>query len=165
MSLASGSLRVYREAMPSTRISLASAAPEVYRAIAALDASIDLDPALVELVRVRASQINGCAYCIDLHSRDALRGGEDERRIWTLSAWRETPFFDDRERAALALVEALTRLTENGVPDDVYDDAARHFPGGELGHLIGAIIAINAWNRVGVGTGLGPPLEVEQAAA
>ena len=102
---------------------------------------------------------------IDSHSRDARRGGESERRIWALTAWRDAPFFSDRERAALALTEAMTRLPENGVPDDVYDEAARYFPEQELGNLIGAIIAINAWNRVGVGTAMAPPAEVDEAAA
>jgi AhpD family alkylhydroperoxidase len=151
--------------MTTKRLSLASAAPAVYRAIAALDTSVDFDPALQELIRIRASQLNGCTYCIDSHSRDARRAGESERRIWALSAWRETPFFDDRERAALALTEAMTRLPDAGVPDDVYAEAARHFAHEELGNLIGAIIAINAWNRVGVGTALRPPVEVDEAAA
>ena len=151
--------------MAHTRISLASAAGGVYRAIAALDSSVDFDPALQELVRIRASQINGCAYCIDSHSRDARRGGESERRIWAVAAWRETTFFDERERAALALTEAMTRLPERGVPDDVYAAAARHFSERELGNLMGAIIAINAWNRVGVGTALAPPVEADEAAA
>jgi AhpD family alkylhydroperoxidase len=152
-------------AMTTKRLSLGKTAPAVYGAIDALDSSVDLDPALRELVRIRASQINGCAYCIDSHSLEARRGGESERRIWALTAWRETPFFSDRERAALALTEALTRLPENGVPDDVYDVAARHFPAQELGNLIGAIIAINAWNRVGVATALAPPAKVDEAAA
>jgi AhpD family alkylhydroperoxidase len=150
--------------MPTTRISLSKAAPDVYRAIDALDSSVDFDPALIELIRIRASQINGCSYCIDYHSREARRKGESERRIWAVSAWRAAPFFDERERAALALTEALTRLPDSGVSDEVYADAARHFPPSELGNLIGAIIAINAWNRVGVGTALAPPREVEAAA-
>jgi AhpD family alkylhydroperoxidase len=151
--------------MTSTRISLGSAAPTVYRAIDALDESVDLDPRLRELLRIRASQLNGCTYCIDYHATDARRAGESERRIWALTAWRHTPFFDDRERAALALTEALTRMPDGGVPDDVYDEAARHFDKRELGNLIGAIIAINAWNRVGVGTGLAPQPESEEALA
>ena len=145
-----------------TRISLPKAARDVYRAVAALDRSVDLDPTVRELVKIRASQINGCAFCIDLHVREALRLGEDARRLWVLSAWRETSYFDDRARAALALTEAMTRLPD-GVPDDVYEEAARHFPDEELGQLIGAIIAINAWNRVGVGTAMEPPpLEVSE---
>ena len=151
--------------MTTTRQSLRSTAPAVYRAINALDQSVDLDPALAELVRIRASQINGCTYCIDMHSRDARAGGESERRIWALVAWRETPFFSERERAALALTEALTRLPDAGVPDDVYGDAAHCFSPGELGNLIGAIIAINAWNRVGVGTAMTPAAELDEAVA
>jgi len=150
------------EAM-TKRIALNQAARDVYRAIDALDASVDLDPALRELVRIRASQLNGCSYCVDYHSADARAAGEEERRIWAVAAWRENPLFDERERAALALTDALTRLPEGGVPDDVYADAAGRFDEAELGNLIGAIIAINAWNRVGVGTKLAP--ELEPAAA
>jgi AhpD family alkylhydroperoxidase len=150
------------EAM-TKRISLNRAAHDVYRAIDALDASVDFDPALRELVRIRASQQNGCSYCVDYHSVDAKAAGEDDRRIWAVAAWRDNPLFDDRERAALALTDALTRLPDGGVPDDVYAEAARHFDEAELGNLMGAIIAINAWNRVGVGTKLAP--ELEPAAA
>lgn len=151
--------------MTPNRISLATAARDVYRAVAALDDSVDLDPALTELIRIRASQINGCSFCVHAHSADARTGGESERRIWAVAVWRETPFFDDRERAALALTEAMTRLPQAGVPDGVYAEAARHFPEQELGNLIGAIIAINAWNRVGVGTAMQPAAEVEEAVA
>jgi alkylhydroperoxidase family enzyme len=99
-----------------------------------------------------------------MHARDALAAGESEQRIWTLSAWRTAPFFDERERAALALTEAMTRLPEGGVPDDVYAAAASHFSAEELGNLMGAIIAINAWNLVGVATRLEPAKEAEEAA-
>jgi AhpD family alkylhydroperoxidase len=145
------------------RIALNQAARNVYRAIDALDESVDFDPTLRELVRTRASQLNGCSYCVDYHSGDARTAGEDERRIWAVAAWRDNPLFDERERAAFALTDALTRLPEGGVPDDVYDEAALHFDETELGNLMGAIIAINAWNRVGVGTKLAP--ELEPAAA
>jgi AhpD family alkylhydroperoxidase len=151
--------------MSTSRTPLNKTAREVYRAIDTLDESVDFDPSLRELVRLRASQLNGCAWCVDQHSRDARAAGEDERRLNTLSVWRETPFFDARERAALALTEAMTLLPENGVPDDVYGDAAREFSPVELGNLIGAIIAINAWNRVGVTTGMRPPAEVPTAVA
>jgi AhpD family alkylhydroperoxidase len=150
------------EAM-TKRIAFSKAADDVYRAIDALDASVDFDPALRELVRIRASQLNGCSYCVDYHSGDARSAGEHDRRIWAVAAWRHNPLFDDRERAALALTDALTRLPEGGVPNDVYDEAARQFDDAELGNLMGAIIAINAWNRVGVGTMLAP--ELEPAAA
>ena len=139
-----------------TRISLPATARAVYRAMDALDASVALEPRLRELVRIRASQINGCAYCVDLHSLDAERAGEDVRRIFALPVWRESPLFDARERAALALTEAMTRLPDDGVTDDVYAGAAEHFGDEELGNLMGAIIAINAWNRVGVATALRP---------
>jgi AhpD family alkylhydroperoxidase len=139
-----------------TRISFAAAAPAVYRAVAALDASAELEPRLRELVRIRASQLNGCAFCIDMHSLAAQEAGEDDRRIFALAAWHESPFFDERERAALALTDALTRLPEGGVPDAVYDGAAELFGEDELAHLIGVIIAINAWNRVAIGTAMQP---------
>ena len=147
------------------RISLSAAAPGVYRAINALDRSVDFDPTIRELVRIRASQINGCSYCVDSHSSDARSAGESERRISAVAVWRKTPFFDERERAALALTEAMTRLPDHGVPDDVYDEAARRFGATELGNLIGAIIAINAWNLVGVGLAMTPDPETEEAVA
>ena len=144
---------------------MSKSAREVYRAIDALDESVVLDERLHDLVRLRASQLNGCAWCVDQHSCDLRSSGEDERRISTLSVWRETPFFDARERAALALTEAMTLLPVNGVPDDVYEDAARELSQDELGNLMGAIIAINAWNRVGVATGMQPPAELPTAVA
>jgi AhpD family alkylhydroperoxidase len=142
--------------MVTSRLALHSAAPAVYQAIAALDDSAEFEPALRELVRIRASQINGCGYCVDYHSRDAQRAGEQDRRIFALTTWRESPFFDERERAALELTEALTRMPEGGVPEATYERAADRFSEAELGRLMGVIIAINAWNRVGVGTGLRP---------
>jgi AhpD family alkylhydroperoxidase len=148
-----------------SRITLGKVARESYLALSALDDSVDFDPPLRELVKLRASQINGCAFCVDMHSRDALAGGEDERRVWAVAVWREAPFFDERERAALALTEAMTLLQVNGVPDDVYEDAARELSPEELGNLMGAIIAINAWNRVGVATGMQPPAELPTAVA
>jgi AhpD family alkylhydroperoxidase len=140
----------------TTRIPLRSAAPAIYRAIEALDASAGFEPRLRELVRTRASQINGCAFCVDMHSVDAQEAGEQDRRIFALAAWRASPFFDERERTALALTEALTLLPEGGVPDEVYDAAADVFTEDELARLIGVIIAINSWNRVAVGTALQP---------
>ena len=151
--------------MSTTRTPLSKTARDVYRAIDALDESVNFDEPLRELVRLRASQLNGCAWCVDQHSRDAHDGGDDPRHIHTVAVWRETPFFDSRERAAFALTEAMTLLPANGVPDDVYEDAAREFSPEELGNLIGAIIAINAWNRVGVGTGMQPPAELPTAVA
>ena len=108
-----------------------------------------LEKGLLELVKIRASQINGCAYCIDMHTKDARAEGETEQRIYALSAWRETPFFTDRERAALAWAEAVTRVGE-GVPDPIYAEASRHFTEKELVDLTWAVVAINGWNRIAI---------------
>ncbi len=110
-----------------------------------------LEPALVELVKVRASQINGCAYCIDMHTKDARANGESEQRLYALNAWRETPFFTDRERAALAWTEALTLISRDQAPDPVYEEVQKHFNEKELVPLTLAIVAINGWNRVAIG--------------
>ncbi|NYI75961.1 AhpD family alkylhydroperoxidase [Nocardioides panzhihuensis] len=111
---------------------------------------------LLELVRIRASQINGCAVCIDMHSRKARSVGESDERLWSVAAWRDTPFFTDAERAALALTEAITRIADNseGVPDDSWDEAADHFEDAELAALVTAIASVNAWNRINVATRL-----------
>ncbi|MDW6062016.1 carboxymuconolactone decarboxylase family protein [Streptomyces sp. FXJ1.4098] len=116
-----------------------------------------LDPALVDLIKIRASQINHCAFCIHMHTRDARKAGETEERINLLSAWEEASgFFTEKERAALALTEAVTVLTDGFVPDEVYQRAAAHFEEAELAQVIAAIIAINAWNRIGVSTRMVP---------
>ena len=140
------------------RMDLKSLAPSVYKAMLALDAAAGegLAPQLKELVRVRASQLNGCVYCIDMHSTDARKGGESEQRLYALPAWREAPYFTERERAAFALTDAVTLLSENQVPDDVYGDAAAQFEETELAQLISLILTINAWNRIGVTTRLTP---------
>jgi AhpD family alkylhydroperoxidase len=109
-----------------------------------------LDRKLLELVKIRASQINGCAYCIDMHTKDARAAGETEQRIYALSAWRETPFFTDRERAALEWTEAVTRIADTHAPDEVYDDVRQHFDEQELVTLTFAVVVINAWNRLAV---------------
>jgi AhpD family alkylhydroperoxidase len=109
-----------------------------------------LEPSLRELVKFRASQINGCAYCLDMHAKDARAGGEMEQRLYALSAWRETPFFTDRERAALAWTEAVTQVAATGVPDDVYQTARQQFDEKELVDLTLTIVAINGWNRLAI---------------
>jgi AhpD family alkylhydroperoxidase len=109
-----------------------------------------LEPSLVELVKMRASQINGCAYCIDMHSKDARSEGETEQRLYALTSWRETPFFTARERAALAWTEALTLITEGHVPDDIYELAKQSFSDEELVNLTVAVITINGWNRLAI---------------
>jgi AhpD family alkylhydroperoxidase len=118
------------------------------RAMAVLEHEIKVEPSLRELVKVRASIVNGCAYCIELHSERARKAGESELRLYTLAAWRDAPFFSERERAALALTDALTLVAEAVVPVEVYDEAARHFDSEELTHLIWQIATINLWNRV-----------------
>jgi AhpD family alkylhydroperoxidase len=109
-----------------------------------------LEPSLVELVRMRASQINGCAYCIDMHSKDARSEGETEQRLYALTSWRETPFFSARERVALAWTEALTLITEGHVPDDIYELAKQSFSNEKLVNLTVAVITINGWNRLAI---------------
>jgi AhpD family alkylhydroperoxidase len=142
------------DAPPSTltpRVRLGSLAPESYRAMSALAQTVsEFDPVVKQLVFIRASQINGCAYCIDMHTKDARLAGETEQRIYALNAWHETPFFSPRERAALALCEEMTNLPTSNVPDAVYEEVARHFEGRELAQLIWAITIINAWNRIAI---------------
>lgn len=135
-------------------------APRVFKAVLALDAVAreGLDPVLVELVQIRASQINRCAYCIDYHTGDARRAGERESRIYQLSAWHESSLYTAEERAALALTEAVTLLPQ-GVEDAVYDEAARHFDDKELAQLIALIFTVNAWNRMNVTTRKTPGTE------
>jgi len=112
----------------------------------------NIDPKLRELIRVRASQLNGCAYCIDQHTKDARAIGETEQRLYALPAWRETPFFSSRERAALAFTETVTRMTETHVPDRDYQAVAKEFSEQEVAALVSLIVMINAWNAVGVST-------------
>ncbi|MDQ1026672.1 AhpD family alkylhydroperoxidase [Streptomyces umbrinus] len=128
-------------------------APEVYKAMVRLDAAArkGVDPVLLELVKIRASQLNHCAFCLDMHTKDAFAAGESVERIVQLSAWEESRhFYTEKELAALALTEAVTVLTDGFVPDEVYETAARHFDEAELTQLIAAITVINAWNRFGV---------------
>jgi AhpD family alkylhydroperoxidase len=116
-----------------------------------------IEAPLLELIRMRVSQINGCAFCIDMHSKDARAAGETEQRLYALSAWRETGFFSPRERAALALAEAVTTIGGTGVPDDVVEEAAEQFSPEELTHVLYAIIEINSWNRLSITTGRPEP--------
>jgi AhpD family alkylhydroperoxidase len=125
--------------------------PEGYGIMVRLDRWVSeagIDPGLYELIKIRASQINRCAFCIDMHTRDAREMGETEQRIYALSAWREAPFFSEKERAALGLTESVTLLSESGVPDEVWDEAERHFGERDLANLLMAIVTINAWNRI-----------------
>ncbi|KUM74774.1 carboxymuconolactone decarboxylase family protein [Streptomyces curacoi] len=135
------------------RLQWAQLAPDVYKAMIRLDtaAKQGLDHRLYELVKIRASQINHCAFCVDMHTKDALATGESVERIVQLSAWDESRhFYTEKELAALELTEAVTVLTDGFVPDEVYEKAAKHFEEAELAQLVSAIAVINAWNRFGV---------------
>jgi AhpD family alkylhydroperoxidase len=135
------------------RINFRNVNPAIIQAMLGLEKQVSksrLDSRLLDLVRMRASQINGCAYCLDMHSKDARAAGETEQRLYGLSAWRETPYYSARERAALEWTEALTLLTEGHVPDDVYERVRQEFSEDELAHLSLAIVAINGWNRLNV---------------
>lgn len=144
---------------PAKRMSLSESAPDAYRAMLRLDREarqFGVEASLLELVRYRASLLNGCAFCLDMHAKDARAAGEDEARLYLLGAWHEAPCFTERERVALALTDAMTRLPEGGVPDDVFDAARREFGDEQLAGLIWTITVINAWNRIGVTTQLEP---------
>jgi len=141
------------------RLDFDEQAPDFSRAMSHLDRAatkeldkVDFDVRLRELVRIRASQLNGCAYCIDMHTKDARAAGEAEQRIYALPAWRETPFFTARERAALALTESVTLMPQTHVPEGDFAGAAAQFSPAELGALVSLIVTINAWNAIGVTT-------------
>lgn len=137
----------------TTRLNFAKAAPGAYRAMSQLEQYIrncGLERSLLELVKIHASQINGCAYCLDMHTKDARAAGESEQRIYLLSAWREAPFYSERERAALEWTEALTLIAENEVSDELYQRVKPHFTDEELVNLSLAIVTINGWNRLAI---------------
>lgn len=136
------------------RINFYNADPEAIHAMRGLESYLNhsgLELSLRELVKMRASQINGCAYCLDMHSKDARAAGESEQRLYCLDAWREAPFYSDRERAALEWTEALTLIAGTHAPDDVYDRVRQHFSEQEMMSLSMAIVAINGWNRLAIG--------------
>ena len=136
-----------------TRIDYTKVSPQVLRHLLGLNAMIEasgLEPALLELVKMRASQINGCAYCLDMHTKDARVAGESEQRLYLLDAWREAALYSDRERAALAWTEAVTRVTDGHVPDDVYDQVSNAFTEHELVGLTLAVVTINSFNRLNI---------------
>ena len=150
-----------------TRIDMSRYAHDAYKAMLGLEkylAASSIEKPLRELVKLRASQINGCAYCIDMHSKDARAIGETEQRIFALPAWRETPFFTDRERAALRFAESLTLVATDHVPSEEYDRVAEHFSPDEIGALVSLIVAINAWNTIAVSTRAWAPGSDEREA-
>jgi len=141
------------------RLNFYKASPDAAKALMALETALprlSIEPLLIDLVKLRASQINGCAYCVDMHSRDARKKGETERRLYAVAVWRETPFFTPRERAAFAWTEALTRLADTHAPDDAYAEMRAAFSEQESVDLTLLIGTINIWNRFGVGYRLSP---------
>jgi AhpD family alkylhydroperoxidase len=145
---------LFQEFTMQPRIDFYTASPDAYKAMLTLENTVSklgLEKSLLELVKLRSSQINGCAFCIDMHTADARKDGETERRLYAVTAWREAPFFTGRERAALAWTEALTRLSETHAPDADYALLSEHFTPKEMVDLTVAINAINGWNRLAVG--------------
>ncbi|MDW4904824.1 carboxymuconolactone decarboxylase family protein [Streptomyces sp. ADMS] len=148
---------------PISRVALKKTTPDVSASMGALHAAAvsaardaKVEPELLELIRIRASQLNGCAFCLDMHTKDARAQGETEQRIYALNAWRETPFFTERERAALALTEAVTLVHDGQVPDAVYAEAAGVFDEAQVAALIWAATVINAYNRIAIATRMAP---------
>ncbi len=135
------------------RINIAKVAPQAYQAMIALEEYLKnsgLDIKLYELIKTRASQINGCAYCINMHVRDAIKIGETAQRLFLLDAWRESNLFTEKEKAVLALTESMTLITKDHVPDEVYNQAAKHLSEQEMAAVIMAVVAINGWNRIAI---------------
>jgi len=150
------------------RLNPYQAAPDAMKSLATLDAYVagsGLEPLLIELVKTRASQINGCAFCIHMHTRDARAHGETEERLYLLNAWRESPVYTDRERAALAWTEAVTLISETHAPDDVYEDVRAQFSEAETVNLTMLIATINAWNRLAISFRAVPPVRAKAAVA
>lgn len=145
--------------VPARRLDFDGVAPAFTRAVSALDDAaeaeadrVGLGAGIRELVRLRASQLNGCSYCVDLHSRDAREAGEPEQRVYAVAVWPESNFFSARERAAFGLVDSVTRLSETHVPDEVMEEAAEHWSPDELAALLALIVSVNAWNELAVAT-------------
>jgi AhpD family alkylhydroperoxidase len=141
------------------RLDYTKAQPEALQTLLKLEGYVKksgIDHKLLELVKIRASQINGCAYCLDMHTKDARAMGETEQRLYMLSAWREAPFYTEAERAAIALTEAVTKISDAGVPQELYEHVRKHFDEGQFVNLIMAINAINCWNRIAISTGMVP---------
>ena len=150
------------------RMNFYQAAPETMKALMALEnqiASSGLEQSLMELVKTRASQINGCAFCVNMHTQDARKRGETEQRLYLLNAWREAPFYTERERAALAWTEAVTLISQTHAPDEVYTEVRAHFSEAETVNLTALIGAINSWNRLAIAFRAVPPAKASTATA
>jgi AhpD family alkylhydroperoxidase len=148
------------------RMNFYRAAPDTIKALMALESQVQssgLEQSLIELVKTRASQISGCAYCIDMHTKDARKHGETEQRLYLLNAWREAPVYTDRERAALAWTEAVTLISETHAPDDVYSEVRAHFSEAETVNLTMLIATINSWNRLAISFRALPPVRAKAA--
>lgn len=140
----------------TARLNYDRVAPKAMHAMLSMEQYVrgtGLEKSLIELVKMRASYINGCAYCVDMHSKDARVAGETEQRLYAIPVWRETPFFTPRERAALAWTEAVTLIGQHGVSDELFAEAREHFEEGELVELTMAVIVIGGWNRLAIGFG------------
>ncbi|MGG6311304.1 carboxymuconolactone decarboxylase family protein [Paenibacillus macerans] len=148
-----------------TRMDHYKANPDIYRAMSQMERQVQnsgLDRILYELIKIRASQINGCAFCLDMHTSELRQLGESEQRIALVSVWRESPCYTDRERAVLELTESVTRIADRGVPQEIYDRVRTHFSEKEMMDLIFAINVINCWNRIAISTGMYPGCRDEQ---
>jgi AhpD family alkylhydroperoxidase len=151
-----------------SRLNFAKAAPDAYKAVAALDSYVKgsgIEPRLIHLIKLRASQINGCAYCVDMHTKEARHSGLSQQWINLVCVWRESPHFDERERAVLGWTEALTNVAETRAPDDAYETLKAHFNEEEMTKITVAIGAINVWNRLCVGFRALPPIDAPAMAA
>jgi AhpD family alkylhydroperoxidase len=150
------------------RMNFFQAAPETIKSLTAVENQVEssgLEQSLIELVRTRASQINGCAFCINMHTQDARKHGETEQRLYLLNGWREAPLYTDRERAALAWTETVTLISETHAPDDAYEELRRHFSEAETANLTILIGTINAWNRLAISFRAVPPAKAKPATA
>jgi AhpD family alkylhydroperoxidase len=150
------------------RMNFYQAAPETIKALSALETLLQgsgLEQSLIELVKTRASQINGCAFCINMHTQDARKHGETEQRLYLLNAWHEAPVYTDRERAALAWTEAVTLISETHAPNDIYDEVRKHFSETETVNLTMLIGTINMWNRLAIAFRAVPPVKAKAATA
>src|SRR4030088_626314 len=157
-----------RRTTMKSRMNFYQAAPDTIKALSALEAQIQgsgLEKPLIELVKTRASQINGCAFCINMHTQDARKHGETELRLYLLNASREAPVYTDRERAALAWTEAVTWISETHAPDDVYEEVRKQFSEEETVNLTMLVATINAWNRLSIGFRSMPPVRANAKAA
>jgi AhpD family alkylhydroperoxidase len=163
-----GRIQIEKETVMTKRLNYAKSFPEGIHAVQGVEKAIrasGLEHPLLELVKTRASQLNGCAFCLDMHTKDARAAGETEQRLYALSAWRETPFYTPRERAALSWTEALTNIQQGHVPDEVYDEARSEFSEAELMRLTLAITQINTWNRIAIAFRVEPGTYQPQPAA